>query len=299
MSAGRRPTAFGVLAVAGGLAVAAATLYARDTRYPPPPVTERMLYMTSGSVASRIMLSFDSLAADVYWIRTIQHYGRDRKSGRRTGRFELLQPLLDLTTSLDPHFTTAYHFGAIFLAMAPPDGPGRADQAIALLEKGLRASPDRWLYAHGIGFVHYWHTGDFLAAAEWFERAARMPRAPSWIGPLAATTRAQGGNRAGARQILQDLLESREAYIRQAAERLRLQLQALDAIDELQRAVDEHEADTGRYPSAWIELVRAGALPGIPLDPTGVPFAYDPATHLVSLGRGSPLSPLPQGLTGR
>lgn len=289
------PTAFGVLAVLGGVALSASLLYARDQYYPPPPVTERMLYVTSGSVVGRVMLSFDALAADVYWIRTIQHYGRDRKSRLLANRFELLEPLLDLTTSLDPMFTTAYRFGAIFLSMSPPEGPGKPDAAIALLEKGLRASPDRWQYAHDIGFVHYWQTGDFAKAADWFEKAARMPGAPSWIAPLAATTRAQGGNRKGARQMLQELLESPEAYIRQAAERGLLQLQALDVIDQLQARVDAYFQQSGRYPANWSDLIRAGLITTVPVDPARVPYAYDPATHLVALGPKSPLSPLPQG----
>lgn len=292
---GAKPTAFGILAVVGGLALSASLLYARDHRYPPPPVTQRMLYVTSGSVVGRVMLTFDALAADVYWIRTIQHYGRDRKSRLQSGRFELLEPLLDLTTSLDPMFMTAYRFGAIFLSMAPPEGPGKPEAAVALLEKGLRATPDRWQYAHDIGFVHYWQTGDFTKAADWFERAARMPKAPSWIGPLAATTRAQGGNRVGARQMLQELLTSPEAYIRQAAERGLLQLQALDAIDFLQAAVDEYFRRHGQYPANWSDLVRAGLIPALPLDPSRVPFVYDATTHHVKLGPGSPLAPLPQG----
>ena len=74
-------------------------------------------------------------------MRTIQHYGRDRRSARTASRFELLYPLLDLTTSLDPQFNIAYRFGAVFLAEPPPSGPGRVDQAVALLEKGLRQNP--------------------------------------------------------------------------------------------------------------------------------------------------------------
>ena len=294
-----RPTVFGVAAVVGGLALAAATLYARDNRYPPPPVTERLLYLTSGTVADRLLLSFDVLAADVYWIRAIQHYGRDRKSHRAAGRFELLQPLLDLTTSLDPRFSTAYRFGAIFLAMAPPDGPGRADQAIALLEKGLKATPDRWQYAHDIGFIHYWHTGKFAEAADWFERASRMPDAPVWIGMLAATTRVQGGSRDLARRLLQEQLESPQAFIRQAAERSLKQLHALDEIDLLQKLVDQYQATTGKYPTGWVDIVRARFLKVIPLDPSRTPYAYDATTHMVSLAKSSALSPLPQGFTGR
>ena len=52
--------------------------------YPLPPPAERLLYLRSGKAANRVLLSFDALAADIYWIRTIQHYGatasrRDRR----------------------------------------------------------------------------------------------------------------------------------------------------------------------------------------------------------------------------
>ena len=40
---------------------------------------ERLLYVRSGEAAKRIALAFDALAADVYWIRAIQHYGGDRR----------------------------------------------------------------------------------------------------------------------------------------------------------------------------------------------------------------------------
>lgn len=288
-----------VLGVFAGIGLSAGILHARDAAYPLPPVPDRLLYLRSGKVADRLMLSFDAVAADVYWIRTIQHYGRDRKSGRTSGKFELLQPLLDLTTTLDPQFSIVYRFGAIFLALQPPDGPGRPDLAIALLEKGEAANPDRWQLPHDIGFIHYWYTGDYASAAVAFERAASRPGAPSWIAPLAATTKIQGGNREDARRMLQELRASQEAYIRQAAERALLQVDALDAVDLLDRAVSAFAGARQRYPSGWSDLVQAGLIPGIPVDAARVPFVYDPVTHAVSLSPESPLSPLPPVLRRR
>ena len=110
---------------AGGIGLAGIPLRARDQHFALPHVGERLMYLRSGHTAGRLALSFDNLVADVYWIRTIQHYGRDYKNRRREDRFELLPSLLDLTTTLDPHFLIAYRFGAIFLALSPPDGPGR------------------------------------------------------------------------------------------------------------------------------------------------------------------------------
>lgn len=289
-----------VVAVIAGLSAAAGILHARETAFPGGQTPERLLYLRSGKTADRLMLSFDALAADVYWIRTIQHYGRDRKAPNVRDRFSLLYPLLDLTTTLDPHFNVAYRFGWIFLATPPNDGAGRTDLALALLEKGLRANPARWQYAYDAGFVHYWYTGDYRAAAEWFTRASKIPGAPNWLVPLAAATKAQGGDRNEARRMLRALLESEDKYIRGAANRGLQQLAMLDVIDHLQDAVNAYFAANKRYPLSWLDLVEARLLPGIPVDAEGRQvFIYDAATHEVSLTPDSPLQPLPRTMVRR
>ena len=204
--------------VAAGIALAAATLQARERWFPRAPSEQRLLYLTNGRVADRLSLSFDSVVSDVYWIRTVQYYAQERKSHRLTGRYELLSPLLDLTTTLDPHFAVAYQFGAIFLAEPPPDGAGRLDLAIALLEKGLRVEP-RWQYAEALGFLHYWHSHDLLAAAGEINRAAKMPGAPKWLGPLIANMLAKGGDQEAAKVLFGELAQSEEKWIRELAER--------------------------------------------------------------------------------
>lgn len=279
-----------------GLGAAAAVLRAGDERYGPARDAERLLYVRSGATARRLALSFKGLAADVYWIRTIQHFGRDLHSNRVVGRFELLNPLLNLTTSLDPYFNIAYRFGALFLAMPPPSGAGRVDQAVALLEKGLRASPNRWQYAYDIGFVYYLYAGDYQAAGAWFTRAAAMPGAPGWIRPLAASTMARGGDRAFARRLLHELSTSEQQYLRKDAARGLAQLDALDAIDQLNQLIEDYKRATTTYPASWADLIHAGRLPGVPADDTRVPFLYDPIAHVARIGPGSSLAPLPTSL---
>lgn len=282
------------MAIAGGIWAAAAVLRARDLRYPEPQATERLLYLRSGNVADRLMLTFDNLAADVYWIRAIQHYGRDLTAAR-PDPFGLLYPLLDLTTTLDPYFDIAYRFGAIFLSQDPPDGPGRPDLGIALLEKGLRTQPDQWRFALDIGYIHYMATGDFARAAEAFRQAAAMPGAAEWVGPLAAVTLARGGDRAGARQLFENLLESSsETYLQQAAQRGLAQLEAMDDIDDLQRLVDRYADRVGSPPASWADVPELQG--GVPVDDTRVPFRYDATTGVVSLAPESTLGPLPRGL---
>jgi tetratricopeptide (TPR) repeat protein len=284
-----------VLLALAGVGLSAAVLRARQAAFPAPPSTERLLYLRSGSVADRLALSFDAVVADVYWIRAIQHYGRDLRSDRGADRFEILQPLLDLTTTLDTRFNIAYRFGAVFLSSDPPKGPGRPDQAIALLEKGLRHNPGRWQYQFDIAFVHYFATQNFAAAADAFDRAAAMPGAPEWLRPVAAKTRLQGGDRASARRMFSDLLRSEEAYIRDAARRGLDQIAALDMIDAIQKAIEDYYAKTGTYPQSLTDLERAG-YPRVPADPTGVPFEYHADKHSVTLSGKSSLHPLPTSL---
>ena len=309
MAGGSAAGTAGIIVVASLLVAGAASVQAlREERYPPPPIEEdQSLYLQSGSAARRLTGAYSAVAADLYWIRAIQHYGATKLRLTAAAKlapepppmiaappdeYALLYPLLDLTTSLDPRFNIAYRFGAVFLAEPYPSGPGRPDLAIALLEKGLRERPDKWEYMEDIGFVHYWYDHDYRAAAAWFQKASEVPGAPWWLRSLAATTLAQGGDRQSSRVMWEAIRQSAEiAWLRQDAERRLVQLRALDEIDAVQRAVDAYARRTGQPPADWAALARGGVLRGVPLDPTGTPYELDAGR--VRLSRSSPLFPLP------
>jgi hypothetical protein len=288
---------------------AAASLQAvRETRFPEPPRTAESLYLTSGATLRRLSVGYSTLAADLYWIRAIQYYGStrlrvDQPEARRRVQsaaqsvqdFPLLYPLLDLTTTLDPRFNIAYRFGAIFLAEPSPGGAGRPDLAIALLEKGLRERPDKWEYMQDIGFVHYWWRRDHQSAAEWFDKAASAPGAPWFLRSLAAVTLAEGGDREASRTMWMAIRDTAELdWLKNDAKRRLQQLDVLDSIDAVQRAIDAAAPRTGKL-NTWPDLIRAGVLPGVPLDPAGVPLGIDQEGQ-VHLAVMSPLYPLPSQL---
>jgi tetratricopeptide (TPR) repeat protein len=284
-----------LLAALAAFVSAIALQMARDRSYPREDrEDEQLLYFRSGAALTRVTLAFDALAADVYWIRAIQHYGGDRLSGPKAiTKYQLLYPLLDITTTLDPYFNIAYRFGAIFLSEAYPGGPGRPDQSVALLRKAIATMPHKWQYYHDIGFVYYWRLRDYQTAALWFQRAAAQPNAPNWLNPLAASMLARGQDRAAARFLWQQIAKSEEAWLRRSAERALLQLQALDQIDTIQQAVNRVSLAAGeRY--SWKWLVEERALPGMPVDPTGTPYEIDPATGRVTVSQASPLYPMPE-----
>jgi hypothetical protein len=253
-------------------------LHAAQDRWPAPAVDRpELLYVRSPGVMKRAMLGYDAFAADVYWIRALQHFGQERLSPPEHVRtYSLLYPMLDLTTTLDPYFSIAYRFGAIFLGEPYPGGPGRPDLAVALLRKGIAAQPAKWQYLQDLGFVYYWHLRDHKTAAGMFQAASELPGAPSWLRPLAAVTLAEGGQRDASRALWQQLARAEEPWLRDSA-RLRLtQLDAMAIMD------------------AWARFRRErGFAPPIPLDPSGTPFAVDPATGDITIARESKLFPLP------
>jgi tetratricopeptide (TPR) repeat protein len=264
----------------------------------PTGISGNLLYLRSPEFVKRAALSFDALAADAYWIRTVQHYGRTKLSTEPGKQYDLLNPLLDLTTSLDPYFDVAYSFGAVFLAEQYPAGAGRPDQAIALLHKGLSAQPQKWQLARDLGFVYYWWVHDYPMAAEWFRRAAAMPNAPTWLAPLAAVTLAQGGNRVSSRALWTELLNNPDLdWVRKQAQLRLTQLDAMDQIAALEGAIESYRVRAGSRPQSWQDLIRGGVLRGIPIDPTGHPYRIDAVSGAVTLAPDSPLNPLPTTTT--
>ena len=289
--AGRTATA---VAAALFLAAAVALHAAQDARFPSLSVDRpELLYVRSGETMKRLALDYDGAVADLYWIRALQHFGRERLSPPDHVRtYALLYPLLDLTTTLDPYFTIAYRFGAIFLGETYPGGPGRPDLAIALLRKGLSVQPQKWQYMQDLGFVYYWHLQDYRTAAEWFRRASEVPGAPTWMGPLAAVTLAEGGHRGASRSLWQQIAKSEEPWLRDSAAQRLAQLDAMDAIDQVEARVRDYQRLHPGVSVTWDQLRAAGYLPGVPLDPTGTPFVLTPE-GTVTVSKQSSLWPLP------
>jgi len=295
MTTDRRPSSGWLLAGAAVcLAAAMAVQYGRERWYPRVVDNEDVLYVPSGGALKRMALGYDALLADVYWIRAVQYFGGQTLAARARLEHDLLYPLLDITTTLDPYFNIAYRFGSIFIAEGAPR-PGRPDLAIRLLEKGIRESPEKWQYPYDIAFIHYWWTKDYRAASTWFKRASVIPGSPEWLAGLAAITLVQGGDRVGARFLWRQIYESAEQeYMRRTAEHRLVQLDILDELDRLDQALARAGEGTGAPARSWDALARRGWLRRVPpTDPSGMPYVIDPRTGRATVDSRSPFYPLP------
>ena len=270
-----RSTLIGLLLIAGACAAAARVQIAIDREIAPYREAPEMLWIPSGDVLKKLSLGHDGLLADIYWTRVVQYYGgrlRDRKTD-----FSLLAPLLDITVTLDPQLLIAYSFGTTFLSARPPRGPGQPEKAVELLQRGIRANPDVWRLWHELGFVYYWDLQDYAKASAAYLEGSKHPDARPWMKVMAAVIAQKGNNRETSRFLWTEIYNSAgDELIRKNALRHLETLRTLDDIDELERRVVLFRERTGRWPASWREMVAAGMLQGIPMDPKGFPYQLQP-----------------------
>jgi tetratricopeptide (TPR) repeat protein len=287
---------FATLGLVGVLGAASVFVQmARDERYHTDKPAEQILYVRSVETMRRMVLSYDALAADIYWVRALQHFGGQRQKLGTEPKFELLYPLLDLATSLDPRFNIAYRFGSLFLAEPPPGGPGQPDLAIALLRKGIKENPHKWQYYQDAGFVYYFQYKDYGKAAEWFRRGSEIEGAPWFLKSLAANTLAKGEDRRASRLLYQTIVETADNdFMRNDALRRLRQLDTMDDIDVLRQVVRRYrEHAPGAQAITWQTLIAARILRMVPRDRDGFDLKLDPVTGDIGLETDSPLFPLP------
>jgi tetratricopeptide (TPR) repeat protein len=264
-------------------------------RSTPAEVGDETLFITSGKTIKRMSAGLEALAADLYWIRTIQYFGKKlidsgkplSSAATKDIQMDLLAPFLNIVVTLDPQHLPAYRFGAMFLPER--DMPA----AISLVEKGIRENPNAWRLYQDLGYI-YWQAGNtstgqqqvdnYAKSAEWYEKGGNAEGAPFWMHDLAGLMQIKGGSREAARAVYSAYLSSDDQNVRaQAIDRLK-QLQSLDELDAINALIASYKQHTGACPTDLRQFAsRFRAMnfalneDSVPIDPDGFPYSYDPA----------------------
>ena len=154
---------------------------------------------SSPTVIKRASLGYDGLMACIYWTRAVQYFGNRHHNDAVS--YNLLAPLLEITTHLDPHLLVAYEFGSSFLAPKPPVGAGQPERAIQLMEYGIQNNPNDWHLYYNLGFVYYMDVKDYAKAAQTFERGSKAPDAHPFMKVMAAQMAQHAGEFEMAREL--------------------------------------------------------------------------------------------------
>jgi hypothetical protein len=244
-----------------------------ETRLMNPDQEE--LVLRSGRLLKNLSLGYEPLLADIYWTRVVQYYGR--RAHKPGATYESLWPLLDITTTLDPQLMIAYRFGAVFLSEEPPAGPGRADQAVDLVKRGIAENPDEWRLYQDLGFLYSIHLKDYQKASEAYLEGSKNPHAQIWMKVMAARV-AESGNALETSKLIwiEVYSNTKDELIRRRATE---HIHALDAalgLKKLNESSEDYWRKFGRFPTSMQELREAGLVGGALQDPDGFPYVMGP-----------------------
>jgi tetratricopeptide (TPR) repeat protein len=272
--------AFAVLAV-GAVSAASRMPVARDRAYdveivPPAPLL-RVL-----------SLGHPTLAANLYWLRTVQYIGEPRAKRRGWDR---LLPLAELVTDLDPGHGYAYQVAGVVLGSVD-----RIDESNAILEKGMKNVPDRYILPYLRAFNAFYYRGDYAAAGEFVEIAARTPGAPEHLRQNVLAMYVKGRR-----------ADAAVAFLRQAVEAAEDDESRKAITTQLEQAIFEREAEivdeaVARYrdrhgiaPWSVELLVAEGVLPALPPEPVGGEWILGDDGRARSTAHGHRLRPAEPG----
>ncbi|MFQ3582125.1 MAG: hypothetical protein SNJ67_02020 [Chloracidobacterium sp.] len=296
-----------------------------DATFQSSRAVEETLYIRSGETVRRLSFGFDGVVSDLYWIRTVQYFGR-KLTGGLTGEgavdfsrlskddMPILAPMLDITTTVDPNFVAAYRTGAIFLAEFDYDA------ALALLRKGIAAQKDqKTLFRMWSDYgAICWRAKRYDECAEAYQRASELAlgsKDRDWTAVMVGAAKTRGGDRRTSYLLFQQLRDEAEHEgARLGAEWRLQQLTSLDEREFMTRMIARFREIHQRNPATFSEVFpliaehRAEAYDALgrplalfheefsrrfsrydrlPLDPSGEPYRYDPVRGCIGLGAAS------------
>ncbi len=130
--------------------------------------------LPSASIAQLFSLGYDRLLADFYWLGFVQYMGAPPNP---SNRFQQAYQYVDLITTLDPRFSSAYWFGAWSIGYWQK----RPDLADKILQRGIAALPGDWDMPFMGGVNQYLFAHDAKRAAHYYRQASLLPGAPEYL----------------------------------------------------------------------------------------------------------------------
>ncbi|MDE2490022.1 MAG: tetratricopeptide repeat protein [Elusimicrobia bacterium] len=185
--------------LAAGIALAAGgRLASLSPRLPPLSDLPDTPYI--GQDAALAAAGFRAAAADVAWIQLLEYAagGLPRWPNPPGRPYAHAEALSRRVVRLDPYFHGAYLYGAGLLGWFGAEK--HPDQAVALLQEGLRRDPGQRLYSLYIVALAYQKKGDVSREIAILESALDDPRTPTLM-----------------KEILANLFKSRREYAKALA----------------------------------------------------------------------------------
>jgi|GEM_PF-1955185 len=160
---------------------------ADDTK-PPDWEESRLTYLPSGKILKPLAMDLDEAMAAILWIRGMLYFSGAYLQGKE---YEWMGHILDIVTTLNPHFKQAYEFGGVVLTKNKAELP----KTLKLLDRGIETFPRDWKLRVYAALAQINLDSNYVKAAAYLEPMAGEAEVPNHIRVLAATLMDKGGSR--------------------------------------------------------------------------------------------------------
>lgn len=224
---------------------------------------EEFMLLPNGEYLKPAVIGYEQLIGDIIWLRTIQVIGEKVVTSQG---YDWVYHALDIVTTLDPKFAYAYQLGGVTLSALA----NRADLSNMLLEKGVRENPEVWQIPFYIGFNNFFYLNNYEAAAEYMDKASKLPGHPAYLPKLAARLYVRAGNPDVALEFLNRMShETKDENVQSVlGQRIKEAIIERDA-RLLEKAISKYKETYKIYPDQLTELIKKGFIQEIPREPFG------------------------------
>lgn len=238
-------------------------------------------YLLPSRVTSLLSFGHEGLVSDFIFLKVATFVGGVGLGGGQISPsdWRAIEHGLDVVTDLDPYFVDPYFLAEGLFAW----DARQPEVANRLLGKGIGYRKSDWRLPYFAGFNSFYFLGDYSRGAEYLARAAKIPGAPAFLGPLSARLYYYGGQSRTAILFLRGML----AEVNDEQMRLRLQkrLSALENAALIEDAAKRFEKDLGKKLTVVGDLVSNGYLEALPAEPYGGDWVLMPNGRVFSTSK--------------
>jgi len=236
------------------------------------PLFEKLGYTPQGKFYKIILGEFRWFMGDYLSFKSIIYYGgkvdKIREGKFNEVEFYNLYRTIETSILLNPYNEDAYYFaqGAFTWDI------GKIKEVNALLKYVMKYRTWDFKIPFFIGFNYAYFLKDYKKAAYYYKKASEISGSPLFTR-LAARYFYEGGETELGIAYLKTMIKlTRKENIRKSYE---IRLKALEAINQIEKAIKKYKDQYGTLPGNIEELVKTGFLKKIPEDPYGGKFYID------------------------
>jgi len=257
-----------VLLLAFAFLLAGAHLKLTDLRDSRPPEV-RLGFFPPAPVIRVLSADQYQFISHVISLQCLFYFGTLVEQPSQKPEFSRIYQALFTSTRLDPYNMDAYYFAQAVLTWES----GNIQRVNELLEYGFEHRTWDWYLPFFISFNYAYFVKDYEKAADYLKKAAELNPKVQWFASLAARYYYEGGSTSLALAYLQEMIATtRNEAIKK---RLVVRAEAFEKILQIEQAIEAYKRRLQHDPKDLRDLVRAGILARIPVDPYGGNFYLD------------------------